>query len=734
VPELPPRPPNPPEDSQPVPATQLIPSPLTPALRARPVSADSDYDDDDAPAGVSFAHRLWVIRRNLWVIISFAAFCTIATAVISYRLTPIYESTVTIDVDRRAPTGVVGQDANSTAANDTDQFLNTQVRLIQSDAVLKQPAQEFGMNKTPGSVGMSSLTVTRPNATFLILINYRSPDPTRAAAFANAVAASYIEQTYNIRYKATLSLSTFMEKQIEELRAKMEKSSDTLTAFERELNMIRPEETNGIVSARLLQLNTEYTTAQSDRVKKQASWESLESGNLAAAEVSDQGESLRRLADQVDDAREKNIEAQRVYGKSHPEYKKASEHLKQLTDALELSRADVIRRAESEYREAANREAILEKAVQETKAEFDRLNARAFQYQNLKREAEDDRKLYEELSNRIKEAGINAGFQNSSIRIADQAQPSKSPVYPNVPRNIEMALLASLALGIVTALFGDAMDATLRSPEDVERTLGTHVIGILPLVKKWSGGWLSAAKPGAVQLSSPNGKVPAASRQTHTYEDAVQTLRDSILLSAFGQPLRTLMVTSASPAEGKTTTAAHLAISHAHQKLRTLLIECDLRRPGMRIIFGLENGTGLSHVLSGEYPWREQIVRREGVPGLDILPAGAASRRDADLIGRAIPRILREATAEYDLIVLDSPPLLGFAEPLHLASAVDGVVLVALAGKTNRKAVASAITTLHRLRVNLIGVVLNEVTRNTSADYYHYGYYGKYYGGYAAKE
>ena len=112
----------------------------------------------------------------------------------------------------------------------------------------------------------------------------------------------------------------------------------------------------------------------------------------------------------------------------------------------------------------------------------------------------------------------------------------------------------------------------------------------------------------------------------------------------------------------------------------------------------------------------------------------AASRRDADLIGRAIPRILREATAEYDLIVLDSPPLLGFAEPLHLASAVDGVVLVALAGKTNRKAVASAITTLHRLRVNLIGVVLNEVTRNTSADYYHYGYYGKYYGGYAAKE
>jgi succinoglycan biosynthesis transport protein ExoP len=188
------------------------------------------------------------------------------------------------------------------------------------------------------------------------------------------------------------------------------------------------------------------------------------------------------------------------------------------------------------------------------------------------------------------------------------------------------------------------------------------------------------------------------------------------------------MITSATPAEGKTTTASHLAISHANQKLRTLLIECDLRRPGMRSIFGLENGTGLSHVLSGDFPWNEQLVKRPGVPLLDILPAGSASRRDADLIGRAIPGILREAADDYDLIVLDSPPLLGFAEPLQLASAVDGVVLVALAGKTNRKAVSSAINTLHRLRVNLIGVVLNEVSRDTSADYYHYGYYGKYYG------
>jgi len=702
-------------------AAPLQREPVRPRLQA------ADADDEDSPSGVSFAHRLWVIRRHLWAIVGFAVFCCIGTAIYSYRITPIYESTVTVDVDRRAPTAVVGQEANSSSTNDSDQFLNTQVRLIQSDAVLQSVAREFEIPRAPGSVGMSSLAVTRPPATYLILISYRSTDPQRAAAVANAIAASFIEQTYSIRYKTTLSLSTFMEKQIEELRAKMERSSEALTSFERELNMIRPEEANGIVSARLLQLNTEYTAAQAERVRKQASLESLKNGALAAAEVSSQGDSFRQLAARVEQAREKFTEVQRLYGKSHPEYKKAADQLQQLTEELEVSRADVIRRAESEYHETANREAILLKAVTETKAEFDRLNAKAFQYQSLKREADADRKLYEELENRIKEAGINAGFQNSSIRIADPAQPSRSPVYPNVPRNIQIALLASLALGIGAVLTADAMDATLRSAEDVERMLGTHVIGILPQVKKWSGGWLSLVKPDGTIVDT-GGKAVVASRQTHSYEDAVQTLRDSILLSGFGQPIRSLMVTSASPAEGKSTTAAHLAISHSHQKLKTLLIECDLRRPGLRSIFGLENGTGLSEVLSGASHWKQQIVTRAGAPSLDILPAGSASRRDANLIGRALPGILQEATSEYDLIIVDSPPLLGFGEPLQLASAVDGVVLVALAGKTNRKAVASAITTLHRLRVNIIGVVLNEVTRNTSSDSYYYGYYGKYYG------
>jgi capsular exopolysaccharide synthesis family protein len=188
------------------------------------------------------------------------------------------------------------------------------------------------------------------------------------------------------------------------------------------------------------------------------------------------------------------------------------------------------------------------------------------------------------------------------------------------------------------------------------------------------------------------------------------------------------MITSATPAEGKTTTAVHLAIAHAQQKHKTLLIDCDMRRPGVHSKLGINPEAGLATVLQNGLKWREKLVKLVELPDLDILPSGFSSRRAADLIGASLPRILEEASPDYDLIVIDTPPMLGFPEPLQMAAAVDGVVLVALAGQTNRNAVGSALTTLQRVRANVVGLVLNEVTRDMSDSYhYYYGYYGKYY-------
>lgn len=683
-------------------------------------------------------HYFGIVRRHRWRILAFVVSSCVAAFVVSSRLQAVFEATATVDIDRQMPTGVIGQEAMRSTANDSDQFLSTQIKLIQSDSVLRPVAQKYRlleiergedeadaaalgrMKEAP--VILKRLKVDRPRNTYLVYISYRSTDPRLAANVANAVAASYLEHTFNIRYRSSAGLSAFMEKQLEELKAKVERSSEALARFERELNVINPEEKTSILTARLLQLNTEFTSAQADRVRKEAAFQSVKTGTLEAAQVSTQGESLKRLAERVNEAETRFAEVRNQYGANHPEYKKAFAAVEESTRQLRQARENIARRVDVEYKEALSRESMLRKAVGEQKAEFDRLNARSFEYQALKREAEADKKLYEELVRKIKEAGINASFQNSSIRIADLARPAVKPVYPSIPLNVFLAFLTSLLAAVAVAITSDLLDNTLRDPEQVARTLGTEVVGTLPMVKNWRASLPAASSSTALVRSGEHLEQDASG-----YEEAIRTLRNSILLTDFDRRLRSLLMTSASPGEGKSTIAVRLAIAHAQQNRRTLLIDGDLRRPSVHRKLGLAANIGLSDVVLRDAEWRDVLNRIDHLPDLDIMTAGPVSRRTSELLENRLVRILEEASDEYDLVILDGPPLLGFAEPLHMATAVDGVVVVGRAGQTSRKAVGAVISTLGRLRANVVGIVLNEVCKDMSESYYYYGNYGKYY-------
>jgi len=724
-------------------------------IRVAPPAPVLDLEYAPQPAHVPLAHYLWILRRHGWRIAGFVAGTVLATLVVSLRITPIYESTVTVDIDRQMPTGVLGQEALQNVTNDADQFLATQVKLIQSDSVLRPVVDKFklrevekdaleeAIDKSAASleapVILKNLKVTRPPNTYLLLISYRSQNRQLAADVANEIAQQYLLHTYRILYKATASLSDFMERQLEELKAQMEKSSEALNRFERDLNVINPEEKTNIISARLLQLNEEYTKAQADRVKKEAAYNSVKDGTLAAAQVSTQGEALKKLTENLNDAQEKFAEVKNHYGVNHPEYKKAETKVQQLEAEIESTRHSIGQRIEVEYQESVNREAMLEAAVKDTKAEFDRMNARSFEYQTLKREAESDKKLYEELVRKIKEAGINASFQNSSIRVADTARPGLKPVFPKTWLNALLAFLFATFLGVGAAVLSDVLDNTIRDPDQVARLLNTDVIGSLPAVKDWRRRLSPIQSMAAVNGHvNGNGNGKASTALVHaaeheqilsTYEEAIRTLRNSILLTDFDRRLRSVLLTSASPSEGKSTVAAHLAATHASQHKRTLLIDGDLRRPSVHRLYQVPNSVGLANVLLDQISWRDAVIRMDDPKGLDVLPAGPSTRRASDLMGMGLAELIEEATREYDLVVLDAPPLLGFAEPLQMATAVDGVIVVARAGETSRKALSSVITTLARLRANLVGVVLNEVHKEVSAGYYYYyGHYSKYYG------
>jgi capsular exopolysaccharide synthesis family protein len=513
-----------------------------------------------------------------------------------------------------------------------------------------------------------------------------------------------------------------MERQLAELTAKMERSSAALAQFERELNVVNPEEKTSILSARLLQLNTEFTNAQAERVRRETALNSMRSGSPEAPFVSSQGDAVRRISEQLNEANRRMAEVRTHYGANHPERRKLAAQIAELEEQLRTTAHSIVKRVEIEFQEARRRELMLRDAVADTKREFDRLNARSFDYQALKREAEADKKVYEELVQRIKQAGINASFQNGAIRIADAARPAEKPVFPNVGLHVLLALLISAVLAVGAAIVADLADDTVRGPERLE-SIGGAVIASLPSVGLWRG-----QLPAPGQESRSLARIGSASDpHTGPYKEAIQSLRNSILLGHYEGPLRSLMFSSPGPGEGKSTAAANMAVACADQRQKVLLIDGDMRRPSVHRIFGVATSPGLSDALIYGTPWQDAVVRPEAFPTLDILPAGPPSMHAGNVAAERLVQILDEAAARYDLVILDSPPLLGFAEPLQMAVAVDGVVLVVRAAATNRRAVASAVAVLQRLRARLVGIVLNQVHKDLHESYRYYSYYMKDY-------
>jgi polysaccharide biosynthesis transport protein len=693
--------------------------------------------------GPSLSQYLWVVKRHRWKLVGFVIFSVIATVIVSKRLTPLYESTAVIDIDRQTPAAVLGNESTAAVNSaDVENYLTTQEQIVQSDAVLRPVVEKYHL-MTPAlrklakdpllssrlkdaPIELRGLKVTRPLHTFLLLISYRSPDPQLSADVVNEIARSYIRHTYDIRYQAASQMTGYMEKQLEELKAKMERSAGALANLEKDLDVINPEEKTNVFSARLLHLDNDLTAAEVDRAGKEAAFNAVKDGSLPAAEASTEGEQLRTLEAKLNEATEKFAEVQTQFGSTHPIYKKAASQVTELQWEIDVLRRRIVQRVGIDYQQAVNRESLLRRDMTQAKAEFDQMNGRSFEYKALKQEADTDKALYEELIRKIREAGINASFESSSIRLADVARPALYPSFPKTMLNALLALLGSTIIGLSIIFLMDALDTTVVDSEHLQRELRVPLLPSLPVGKFTMGILPMQELAGGSQFNEISAKETLAAPNA-AFDEAIRTLRSSILLSAgLEHHPRSILVTSASPGEGKSTIALYLAAAHSQQQRRTLLIDGDMRRPVIKL--GVSNDRGLSDVVNGTMHWKEAVQTPFSYPDLDILSAGPSSRRVADRIGMVLRSILDEAEREYDLVVIDSPPLLGFAEPLEIAALADSVVIVARAGRTNRSAVASVVEQLKRVRANIIGIVLNGVRADMSSQYYYYSprYYSHY--------
>ncbi len=450
--------------------------------------------------GPSLSQYLWVVKRHRWKLLGFVVFSVIATIIVSKRLTPLYESTAVIDIDRQTPAAVLGNESTAAVNSaDVENYLTTQEQIVQSDAVLRPVVEKYHL-MTPAlrklakdpllssrlkdaPIELRGLKVARPLHTFLLLISYRSPDPQLSADVVNEIARSYIRHTYDIRYQAASQMTGYMEKQLEELKAKMERSAGALANLEKDLDVINPEEKTNVFSARLLHLDNDLTAAEVDRAGKEAAFNAVKGGSLPAAEASTEGEQLRTLEAKLNEATEKFAEVQTQFGSTHPIYKKAASQVTELQWEIDVLRRRIVQRVGIDYQQAVNRESLLRRDMTRAKAEFDQMNGRSFEYKALKQEADTDKALYEELIRKIREAGINASFESSSIRLADVARPALYPSFPKTMLNALLALLGSTIIGLSIIFLMDALDTTVVDSEHLQRELRVPLLPSLPVGK-----------------------------------------------------------------------------------------------------------------------------------------------------------------------------------------------------------------------------------------------------------
>jgi succinoglycan biosynthesis transport protein ExoP len=691
---------------------------------------------DPAHAQRPLTFYLRILRRQ-WMMIALACAAFTSLVVIVCAIAPpIHEGSAVIAIDRQAAPETIGSDRLLSTGD--DQFMATQQNLIRGDTILRpvveryhllarehqlrryffwqaSPERQRSIKEAP--IVLKHLKIERNPNTYLLTITYRDRDPRIAAQVANAIADSYLRDIFNTRIREAGRLTSSMEQQLIDLKLKMESTHNALMVYQRDLGTADPEQKTSVLVAKLQALNTENSAAVADRIAKEAMYRETQGGSLAAVEVSSQSLDLSRDVAALQAAKANLAAVAATYGDQHPEYQKAAAQLAEARAALEESRKNVASRIGVDYRQTLLRERMLSAAVAETKQEVDDLTAQSFDYLELKHEADTAERVYEDLFAKIKQSGINSELQNNIIRLANAARPAARPIFPNWPLIVSLSLGFSFLVCAAWVISAELTDASAKEVGVVQDAMGVPVICALPRV----GNMQLRLALGADGMRLARSYLP--NLQDGFFDEGVRHLRGFLALANQAHMPKSVLITSALPGEGKSTLALALAMMSAEQGKHTLLIDADLRQPALERLLHLDPDAGLSEVLAQRSDWRAVTRPVVSRPHLFVLGAGLPLPRSLAQIGPQIRALLEQVTREYDLVVVDSPPLLGCAETLDLAAASQATVLAVRSGHTTMNTLATTVETLQRVNVPIAGIVLNESAVDGDATYKAYARY-----------
>lgn len=712
---------------------------------------------------------LRVLEKRKWVVLSCLLIIPALVGIASLRMTKMYDAMGRIAINKVDNAAISFKDNSGPVQGDyfdlTD--ADTEVRILESDSIALEVIRQLNLDKRPDFGGLpvtatnhgvittdplsadssrvtsmlsqfrSGLHVVVVPGTRVIEIHYTSPDRVLAAQIVNTLANTYKEENYKTKFESTMQASDWLSKQLVDLQIKVETSQEKLVQFQKEHEILGTDEKSNIITSKLDELNRELTSAEGDRMQKQAVYEQVKSGDpLAAAAAIAPGGSgamsntvslMERLRGTQSDLRVKVAELSTQFGPSYPKVAELNNQIKQVDTELQTETAKVMDGIRDQYLAALQREKLLQSDFDKQKQEANKLNESAIQYSMLKRDVDSSREIYDGLQAKMKEAGISAGLRSNNFRILDTARVPTSPSEPNIPRNMAFAFALALTSGIGLAFLLESLDNTVRTTEQAQQISGLPSLGLIPMGTRLDDG--KGSRRLALTSSKEAVELITTARPQSQMAESYRALRTSLLLSSLGAPPKIILVTSALPQEGKTTTSINTAVVLAQKGVRVLLIDADMRRPSVHKTLGMSPGSGLSNVLTGTATVQTAITRSPQLANLFVLPSGTPPPNPAELLASSNMRtMLTQLREQYDHIVIDTPPTLSVTDAVALSTRVDAVVLVIRSGQTTKTALRRARDLLMQVNARVCGVLLNAVDL-ASPDYYYYYEYQEKYGG-----
>jgi succinoglycan biosynthesis transport protein ExoP len=686
---------------------------------------------------------IWqVLVRRRAAILGFAAAIFCVVAAYTFLKTPVYEGVARLQIDpnRSASLGLDDSE-KSLSSVDVDGRVKTEVAIIQSDTVALQVMQAVGLYANPHFAGKDAVKGSLPDlsrldpsrrqrllerfnddllvkvlpGTQVVEIRFRNSDPLLATDTANSIIDEYMQRNFHVRIDGTMQVSQWLSRQMDEIRASTAASQQQLADFQRQNNLLGSDESDNIVTNRLKQLNEELTQAEADRIVKEGRYRLAGSGNpeLMASVVP--STTLQALRTQEADLRAQYAQTGAKFGNGYPKVRELQAQLARLEAAIDSEGGNIATRLANEYQAAAKAEAMIRDDFEKQKAQAYKLNENVAQYAILKHQVESGQQLYDTLQLKLKEAGITSGLASSYVSIVDRAQVPDEPVEPRKALYLALGLGGGLFGGLLLGLGLDAFDDTVRTSDELEAVTALPELSSVPFLAALSRQQTKGMGP-ANMLASEFALVLVRDPNSPGGE-AYRALSSVILLSAPEHPPKVLVVTSALPGEGKSTVSCNLATALAQGGRRVLLVDADLRCSSIHCHLGISKGPGLTTLFTTrptEYPRYQPIAQ---LPNLHVLPAGFRPSGPAEILASPkMQQLMAAWRTEYDHIIVDTPPLLPFADALVLSARADGVILVTRSGVSRRKALLRARDVLGRSGAKVLGFVLNAVRR---PEYYY---------------